>query len=162
MSYTWFASAYDTDDVPFRLATLVQLRGARKALAEGGTEPALVGPFWRANQPLRRDGECIASNDTPGARLTVTGRVCSLDGTPIPGAMVETWQASPKGLYENQDPTQQNMNLRGRFETDHEGRFSFRSVRPAASRSICGSPMAVTSLMRASAFSASRALACTW
>lgn len=27
MSYTWFASAYDTDDVPFRLATLVQMIG---------------------------------------------------------------------------------------------------------------------------------------
>ncbi|WP_137896228.1 dioxygenase [Ramlibacter sp. 2FC] len=113
------------------LATLVQLRGARHALAAGGTEPALVGPFWRANQPLRRHGECISSDDTPGPRLTVTGQVRSLDGTPIAGAWVETWQASPKGLYENQDPEQRHMNLRGRFETDREGRFSFVSVRPA-------------------------------
>jgi catechol 1,2-dioxygenase len=57
--------------------------------------------------------------------------VLSLDGTPIAGARVETWQASPKGLYENQDETQESMNLRGRFETDADGRFSFRSVRPA-------------------------------
>lgn len=113
------------------LATLVQLRDARHSLASGGTEPALIGPFWRANQPVRRDGECISSSDTPGPRLTVTGRVSSLDGTPIEGARVETWQASPKGLYENQDPEQQHMNLRGRFETDREGRFSFVSVRPA-------------------------------
>ena len=54
-----------------------------------------------------------------------------LDGKPIAGARVETWQASPKGLYENQDTSQQDMNLRGRFETDVEGRFSFVSVRPA-------------------------------
>lgn len=27
MSYTWFASAYDTDDVPFRMATLLQMLG---------------------------------------------------------------------------------------------------------------------------------------
>jgi low temperature requirement protein LtrA len=27
MSYTWFASAYDTDDLPFRVATLVQMIG---------------------------------------------------------------------------------------------------------------------------------------
>lgn len=113
------------------LATLVQLRGARHALAAGGTEPALVGPFWRANQPLRRAGERICSADTPGPRLTVRGRVYSLDGQPIAGARVETWQASPKGLYENQDAEQQDMNLRGRFETDQEGRFSFVSVRPA-------------------------------
>lgn len=113
------------------LATLVQLRGARHAVAAGGTEPALVGPFWRANQPLRADGACIASEDTPGARLTVRGRVTDLDGRPIAGARVETWQASPKGLYENQDETQEEMNLRARFETDAAGRFRFTSVRPA-------------------------------
>jgi low temperature requirement protein LtrA len=28
MNYTWFASAYDTDDGPYRLATLVQIAGA--------------------------------------------------------------------------------------------------------------------------------------
>ena len=113
------------------LATLTQLRGARRAIAAGGTEPALVGPFWRANQPLRPNGAAIAAPGTPGARLTVTGRVTDLAGHPIAGARVETWQASPKGLYENQDPEQANMNLRGRFETDGHGRFSFISVRPA-------------------------------
>lgn len=113
------------------LATLVQLHNARHGLAGGGTEPALVGPFWRANQPLRRNGDLIAAPGTPGARLTVTGRVTSLDGQPIAGARVETWQASPKGLYDNQDPDQPPMNLRGRFETDAQGRFSFVSVRPA-------------------------------
>jgi catechol 1,2-dioxygenase len=113
------------------LATLVQLRGAREALARGGTEPALVGPFWRAKQPLRTNGDSIATPDTPGAPVHVRGRVCSLDGTPLAGARVETWQASPKGLYENQDPDQQDMNLRGVFLTDAQGRFDFRSVRPA-------------------------------
>lgn len=113
------------------LATLVQLRGARHAMQAGGTEPALIGPFWRANQPTRRHGERICDADTPGAKLTVRGRVLSLDGTPLAGARVETWQASPKGLYENQDETQAPMNLRGRFETDEDGRFSFVSVRPA-------------------------------
>lgn len=113
------------------VATLVQLRDARQALALGGTEPALIGPFWRAHQPLRQHGERIASTDTPGAPLTVTGRVMALDGTPIAGARVETWQASPKGLYENQDDDQSDMNLRARFETDADGRFWFESVRPA-------------------------------
>jgi low temperature requirement protein LtrA len=28
MNFTWFSSAYDTDDVPYRLATLVQITGA--------------------------------------------------------------------------------------------------------------------------------------
>ena len=113
------------------LATLVQLRDARHALEAGGTEPALVGPFWRANQPMRANGAHIASASTPGPCLRVNGRVVNLQGQPIAGARVETWQASPKGLYENQDPQQENMNLRGRFETDDDGRFWFTSVRPA-------------------------------
>ncbi|MFZ4286451.1 dioxygenase [Variovorax sp. HJSM1_2] len=113
------------------LATLVQLRGAREALAQGGTEPALVGPFWRANQPVRACGENIALADTPGAPLHVRGRVLSLTGVPLVDARVETWQASPQGLYENQDPHQQDMNLRGVFLTDGQGRFDFHSVRPA-------------------------------
>jgi catechol 1,2-dioxygenase len=113
------------------LATLVQLRDARHAVAAGGTEPALVGPFWRANQPLRSNGSCISSATTPGAKLEVRGRVVDLEGNPIRGARVETWQASPDGMYENQDPDQEDMNLRGRFETDAQGRFSFTSVRPS-------------------------------
>ena len=113
------------------VSTLVQVRDARHALAAGGTEPALVGPFWRANQPIRPNGAHIASESTPGPGLTVNVQVTDLSGRPIPGARVETWQASPKGLYENQDPEQEDMNLRARFESDADGRIWFTSVRPA-------------------------------
>jgi catechol 1,2-dioxygenase len=113
------------------LATLVGLIDAKQALAAGGTEPALIGPFWRAAQPLRKHGEHIAAPGTPGEPLLVRGRILALDGRPVANARVETWQASPGGLYENQDPHQVDMNLRGRFQTDDEGRFSFHSVRPA-------------------------------
>ena len=47
------------------------------------------------------------------------------------GAEVDVWHSSPEGLYENQDPAQAEMNLRGRFRTDAGGRFDFRSVKPA-------------------------------
>lgn len=113
------------------LATLVGLIDAKQSLAAGGTEPALIGPFWRANQPIRPNGAHIASEQTPGNQLFVEGCVLSLDGRPIANARVETWQASPGGLYENQDPDQEDMNLRARFQTDVDGRFSFHSVRPA-------------------------------
>ena len=113
------------------LASLVCLQDAKAAIAAGGTEPALIGPFWRNKQPLRASGASICSDDTPGPRMRVNGRVLSLDGSPLAGARVETWQASPKGLYENQDGEQAEMNLRARFETDAQGRFWFSSVRPA-------------------------------
>jgi catechol 1,2-dioxygenase len=113
------------------VATLVVLMDAKAALAAGGTEPALIGPFWREHQPVRENGTRIASDDTAGEVLRVTGRVLSLDGTPIAGARVETWQAAPSGLYENQDPGQEDMNLRARFDTDAQGRFWFESVKPS-------------------------------
>ena len=48
---------------------------------------------------------------------------------PIAGAEVDIWHASPVGLYENQDPEQADINLRGKFTTDADGRFWFRTVK---------------------------------
>ncbi|MET3392808.1 catechol 1,2-dioxygenase [Variovorax sp. 1140] len=98
---------------------------------QGESPAALLGPFWRANAPACAQGENIARSGTPGTPLEVTGTVRDHEGRPVEGATVDVWQASPVGLYENQDPSQENMNLRGRFATDAEGRFHFRSVRPA-------------------------------
>ena len=47
------------------------------------------------------------------------------------GAEVDVWHSSPEGFYENQDPVQADMNLRGKFLTDQDGHISFRSVKPA-------------------------------
>src|SRR6185295_19869033 len=63
--------------------------------------------------------------------LLLRGRVTDMDGKAIAGADVHVWQSSPAGLYENQDPTQAEMNLRGIFTTKSDGSFSFRSVKPA-------------------------------
>ena len=53
-------------------------------------------------------------------------------------ARVDVWHASPEGFYENQDPTQAQMNLRGTFGTDAAGHIAFRTVKPA------GYPVPVT------------------
>jgi catechol 1,2-dioxygenase len=58
-------------------------------------------------------------------------RVVDRQGRPIAGAEVDIWHSSPVGLYENQDPDQAEMNLRGKFTTDEDGRIWFRSVKPA-------------------------------
>jgi catechol 1,2-dioxygenase len=61
----------------------------------------------------------------------MTARVQDQKGQPIGGAEVDVWHSSPVGFYENQDPGQAEMNLRGKFTTDAQGRFWFRSVKPA-------------------------------
>lgn len=111
------------------VSTLVCLRNNGMGAA---TEPAaaLLGPFWRLNAPQLPNGASIIRSDTPGTPLEFTGEVLGTDGVPVAGARVDVWQASPTGLYENQDSTQADMNLRGTFTTDTQGRFRFRSVRP--------------------------------
>jgi len=92
------------------------------------TDQSLLGPFWRLNSPRVENGGSIVRSETPGAPLFVNGRVVDKDGRPVAGAEVDVWHASPVGLYENQDPDQADMNLRGKFTTDEDGRFAFRSV----------------------------------
>jgi catechol 1,2-dioxygenase len=57
--------------------------------------------------------------------------VKTLKGDPVAGAEVDVWHSSTVGLYENQDPSQPEMNLRGIFVTGADGRFGFASVKPA-------------------------------
>jgi catechol 1,2-dioxygenase len=95
------------------------------------TQANNLGPFYRADAPRCRDGESIVRSPTPGAALHFRGRVTEMEGKPIAGADVHVWQSSPAGLYENQDPTQAEMNLRGIFTTQGDGSFTFRSVKPA-------------------------------
>ena len=92
------------------------------------TDQSLLGPFWRLNSPRVENGGSIVRSDTPVAPLFVSGRVIDKAGHPVAGAEVDVWHASPVGLYENQDPGQADMNLRGKLTTDADGRFSFRSV----------------------------------
>ena len=95
------------------------------------TASALLGPFWRMHSPATANGGSIVRSPTPGPALFVNARVRDLKGQPIAGVEIDVWQSSPAGLYENQDDTQADMNLRGKFTTDADGRFGFRSVKPA-------------------------------
>jgi catechol 1,2-dioxygenase len=95
------------------------------------TSQSLLGPFWRMNSPRVENGGSIVRSPTPGPRLFVDFRVVDRDANPIAGADVDIWHTSPAGLYENEDPEQADMNLRGKFTTDPGGRIWFRSVKPA-------------------------------
>jgi len=100
-------------------------------LGQTETQANLLGPFWREDQPMCASGDTLVRSPTPGPGLFVEAQVADGEGRPVAGAEVDIWQSSPEGLYENQDPAQAEMNLRGRFLTDAAGRFHFRSVKPA-------------------------------
>ncbi len=97
----------------------------------GATPNTIRGPFFRTDTPERALGSSI-SLDGIGEPLEVEGRVEDLDGLPIPTAEIITWQANAEGYYENQQPDlQPEFNLRGLFRADQDGRFHYRTVRPA-------------------------------
>ncbi len=100
---------------------------------KGQTETTanLLGPFWRLNSPHTENGGSIVRSPTPGPVLFVNCWLKDQGGKPIAGAKVDVWHSSPEGFYEQQDPKQAPMNLRGQFTTDAEGKFGFRSVKPA-------------------------------
>jgi hydroxyquinol 1,2-dioxygenase len=99
----------------------------------GATETTanLLGPFWRLDSPRTENGGSIVRSPTPGPELFVNAWVKDKSGKPVVGAEVDVWQSSTEGLYENQDASQADMNLRGKFTTDAEGKLSFRSIKPA-------------------------------
>lgn len=95
------------------------------------TTANLLGPFWRLNSPRTENGGSIVRSPTPGPAIFVNCRVRDQNGAPVESAEVDIWHSSPEGFYEQQDPKQADMNLRGKFTTDAQGHFSFRSVKPA-------------------------------
>ena len=95
------------------------------------TQANMLGPFWRDDQPAAASGSSLVRSPTPGPQLLVRVSLEDASGRPVAGAEIDVWHSSPEGLYENQDPSQAEMNLRGRFVSDAEGRFDFRSVKPA-------------------------------
>jgi hydroxyquinol 1,2-dioxygenase len=95
------------------------------------TTANLLGPFWRAGSPRTANGESIVRSPTRGDPIFVTAWIKDREGRPVADAEVDVWHTSGAGIYENQDSTQADMNLRGKFTTDTEGRISFRSVKPA-------------------------------
>ena len=98
---------------------------------KGATPNTVRGPFYRADAPALPNGATI-SLDGIGVPLHVSGKVVDLDGKPVAGASIVTWQANAEGFYENQQPDlQPEFNLRGRFTTGADGGFAWQTVRPA-------------------------------
>ena len=65
----------------------------------------------------------------PGAPLYVHGTVRSLDGAPIPGAVLDVWQADSDGAYESQLDVDE-ARLRGKYTAREDGTYCVRTIAP--------------------------------
>jgi catechol 1,2-dioxygenase len=99
-------------------------------LPSGATESTVLGPFHVLESPARELGAAITAGHESAPRCLVRGRVLTLEGAPIAGAVVDVWQADPDGLYDVQRPGAGGPDLRGLFTTDPDGRYWFTTVLP--------------------------------
>lgn len=99
---------------------------------EGATPSTVFGPFHVEGAPEREMGADI-SLDGKGERCLFEGRVLSLDGTPVEGALVDVWSDNADGFYDVQQPgLQPAFNNRGIFRTGADGRYWFYGIRPVS------------------------------
>jgi protocatechuate 3,4-dioxygenase beta subunit len=77
------------------------------------------------------------TGDPVGERIIVHGRVLDENGRPVPGTLVEIWQANAGGRYRHRKdtyfaPIDPNFGGCGRTITDDNGFYFFRTVKPGA------------------------------
>jgi hydroxyquinol 1,2-dioxygenase len=100
-----------------------------KKARELGSQSSLLGPFFREGAPELPNGAQIVANPT-APEIVVYGRVTDNDGAPVPGALIQIWQTSERGLYDLQEREGDSMDMRGNFRTGADGSYHFRTVRP--------------------------------
>lgn len=88
---------------------------------------ALQGATWGSSALLVLDGE-------PGQRLSIDGSIVDAAGVPVAGAMLYLWHTDANGTYADDSMDEQNPRLYGFVRSDEHGRFSLRTIRPAAYR----------------------------
>jgi hydroxyquinol 1,2-dioxygenase len=97
--------------------------------APGATEATVLGPFFAHGAKEYGYGADLREGATmKGEDVWVSGRVLSVDGKPIPNAVLDIWQAKADGIYDLQ--TDGELELRGRVKANARGEYAFASYKP--------------------------------
>jgi protocatechuate 3,4-dioxygenase beta subunit len=101
------------------------------------------GPFYpelEIHQQLFNDTDLVQKTEghqwAQGQRLTLSGSVKTMKGSPVAGGVVEIWQACASGRYQHsrdknvQALLDNNFQFWGRAITGAEGEYSFHTVIP--------------------------------
>ena len=104
------------------------------------TPEQILGPFYPLNS-LGKNADLTRVPGRPGRAeglvLDVMGRVLNLKGEPVRNATVEIWQANARGRYahpsdHNPAPLDPNFEGSAILTTDNDGRYRFKTIKPAA------------------------------
>ncbi|PXY27579.1 protocatechuate 3,4-dioxygenase subunit alpha [Prauserella muralis] len=97
----------------------------------GSTPSQTVGPYLSIGLTWE-DGPAVVDEATPGA-VWIRGVVTDGAGTPVPDALIETWQADPHGRFDHpDDPRGAQPGFRGfgRCPTNDDGEYGILTQVP--------------------------------
>ncbi|MCP5144145.1 MAG: catechol 1,2-dioxygenase [Gammaproteobacteria bacterium] len=109
------------------ISTLVVQLNDKKA--DGTTPNTVLGPFYQPGSPEMADGQNMAEG-IEGETCYVHGNVTDLNGTPVPNARLDVWQADDEGMYEVQLPEITDPRLRAVFHTGSDGKYCVQTISP--------------------------------
>ncbi|MEU1517504.1 dioxygenase [Streptomyces sp. NPDC005811] len=94
----------------------------------GATPATVLGPFHIDGSPAVPYGWDM-SGGIEGTPFFVAGTVRSTTGDPLPGAVLDVWQADADGNYEAQLDVNE-ARLRAKYQTREDGTYCLRSIVP--------------------------------
>ncbi len=86
------------------------------------TPPQTAGPFFKPRSPERKS---LLEPGIEGTQIILEGHIRSTRCKPIPGALVDFWQADGNGIYDNA-----GFRLRGHQFADVAGRYRLETIVP--------------------------------
>jgi protocatechuate 3,4-dioxygenase beta subunit len=98
-----------------------------------------TGPLFGPDRIGPQDNDLLLNGrvdgDPIGERILVHGRVLDEEARPVPGVLIELWQANAAGRYRHVNdrfkaPLDPDFTGLGRTLSDAQGRFRFRTVKP--------------------------------
>jgi protocatechuate 3,4-dioxygenase beta subunit len=116
---------------------IVKQAGAQKQPVNWNvTEANILGPFHREGAPFRCK---VTPPLEPGTILLISGRVWGHDTRkPLPNTVIDIWQASAQGRYDNDDPKNPPaagvFKNRARLIADEQGYYEFETIHPGPYR----------------------------
>jgi hydroxyquinol 1,2-dioxygenase len=97
--------------------------------APGATEATVLGPFFaHGAKEYGYGADLRQAASQKGEDVWVSGRILSVEGKPIPNAVLDIWQAKADGIYDLQ--TGGEFELRGRVKANEKGEYAFASYKP--------------------------------
>ncbi|MFJ9713387.1 dioxygenase [Streptomyces sp. NPDC101234] len=93
------------------------------------TPATVLGPFHVDGSPVAPYGFDM-SDGIEGTPLFFTGKVTDIEGRPVPGAVLDVWQADADGAYEAQLPEIDEARLRAKYRTREDGTYCIRTIAP--------------------------------